>query len=104
VGLTVINSPNVVLRQLTNLRRLNLSSNKLKTIQNLDDVTRQLKELNLGFNQIDKIQNLNLPQLERLCLCNNQIKRIENLKTVKKLVKLDLSNNQITEPSLQGGA
>ena len=35
---------------------------------------------------------------------NNKIKRIENLKTVKKLQKIMLSHNLITEPSLQGGA
>ena len=71
MGLTVINSANVVLRQLTNLKRLNLSSNKLRVIQNLEEGVRQLKELNLGFNQIEKIQNLNLPMLETLTLCNN---------------------------------
>jgi len=104
VGLTLINSGNLILKQLTSLRKLNLSSNKLKVIQNLDDGCRQLKELDLGYNEIDKIQNLNFPQLEILCLNNNQIKRIENLKSLKKLQKLDLSANMITEPSLQGGA
>jgi Leucine-rich repeat (LRR) protein len=63
-----------------------------------------LRELDLSSNEIDKIQNLNCPALEILTLSYNQIKRIENLKTLKKLKKLDLSNNVLTEPSLQGGA
>jgi internalin A len=50
VGLTLINSGNLILRQLTSLRKLNLSHNKLSVIQNLDDGCRQLQELDLSFN------------------------------------------------------
>ena len=103
VGLTLLNEKNTILRQMTNIKRLNLSHNSISVIQHLDSL-KQIIELDLSFNRIEKIQNINMPLLTILDLKGNQIKRIENLKTLKKLERLNLSKNKITEPSLQGGA
>jgi internalin A len=99
VGLTLLNEKNTILRQMTNIKRLNLSHNNIAVIQHLDAL-KQITELDLSFNRIEKIQNINMPQLTILDLSGNQIKRIENLKTLKKLERLNLTKNKITEPSL----
>ena len=48
-GLTFLDSGNLFLKQLVNLRKLDLSFNKLPKIDNLETLVN-LKELNLSYN------------------------------------------------------
>lgn len=73
-SITFIDAGNIILKQLTNLRKLDLSFNKLMKIDNLDTL-KELRELNLSYNQIDYIDGLNkLPNLRVLNLDHNRIK------------------------------
>ena len=56
---------------------------------------RYLTNLNLSSNRIAKIDNLNLPNLRELDLSYNQIEIVTNLKPLKKLQTLNLSYNNI---------
>jgi Leucine-rich repeat (LRR) protein len=93
-GIDLLNSGNDVLTQLGNhLRKLDLSYNKIPTIQNLQ-MMKQLVELNLSFNPIDSLQDLALPQLQILRLDGCRISRIENqFRICKKLEILSLNHN-----------
>ena len=73
-GLTFLDNGNLILKQLVNLRKLDLSFNKLPKIDNLDTLVN-LKELNLSYNLIEHIENLaKLPGLKILNLDHNKIK------------------------------
>lgn len=73
-GLSFIDHGNMVLKQLVNLRKLDLSFNKLYRIDNLEALV-SLKELNLSYNQIDRIENLaKIPGLRILNLDHNKIR------------------------------
>lgn len=56
-GVTHIDSGNMVFRQLTALRKLDLSFNKISKIDHLESL-KELRELNLSFNRISTIENL----------------------------------------------
>jgi protein phosphatase 1 regulatory subunit 7 len=63
-----------------------LLSNKLKVIENLD--FPKLNMLELGSNKIEKIQNLDkLPVLQELYLGKNLIRKIENLEPLSATLK-----------------
>lgn len=80
---------------LPNLRQLNLESNGIKKIENLDKVP-QLLELELGWNEIKRIENLDhLFNLRSLLLRANQIRKIKNLDKLPELKILDLGCNEI---------
>lgn len=73
-GVTFIDAGNVMLKQFTNLKKLDLSFNKITKIEGLDCL-KDLKELNLSYNRIETIENLNkLPNLRVLNLDHNKIK------------------------------
>ena len=73
-GLSFIDNGNMVLKQLVNLRKLDLSFNKLYRIDNLEALV-SLKDLNLSYNLIDRIENLaKIPGLRILNLDHNKIK------------------------------
>ncbi|MFX1519000.1 MAG: leucine-rich repeat domain-containing protein [Promethearchaeota archaeon] len=80
---------------LINLKRLNLSGNKIHEIRGLEYLTN-LQELNLGYNQIQEIKGLEaLSNLLVLDLKSNQINGIKGLETLTNLQVLDLSENRI---------
>ncbi|KAI9146082.1 hypothetical protein BKA69DRAFT_1163336 [Paraphysoderma sedebokerense] len=111
------------LPSLTDLRKLNLSNNKLKagleelkyckllsvlnisgnqfmSLQGVENLTR-LQVLNVGRNKVQRISHhfLSLRNLKALILNDNQIKRIENLGQCLELNTLVLSHNRLTEIS-----
>jgi Leucine-rich repeat (LRR) protein len=54
----------------------------ISKIENLEKALPNLSRLNLRSNQISKIENLDhLPNLSQLDLGNNQISKIENLRS-----------------------
>jgi Leucine-rich repeat (LRR) protein len=63
------------LRPLVNLRRLDLSHNKISMIEEVEKL-KELRELNLQFNLIITMQGIRLPLLRELHLDNNKIYRI----------------------------
>ena len=73
-GVTFLDNGNLILKQLVNLKKLDLSFNKIYKIDNLDTLV-SLKELNLSYNQIDHIENLSkIPGLKILNLDHNKIR------------------------------
>jgi len=51
-GVTFIDAGNIMLKQFINLKKLDLSFNKLAKIDNLDTL-KELRELNLSYNRIE---------------------------------------------------
>jgi Leucine-rich repeat (LRR) protein len=87
---------------LTKLRYLSIECNHIKKIEGLDTL-KNLEGVRFGEsyhyhggNEIRKIENLNsLEKLEKLELAHNKIQKIEGLDSLNKLEELDLSYNQI---------
>jgi len=103
-GINWINYNNPVLKSFGHLKILNLAWNKIDRIDNLDNL-KQLQELDLSNNPISELANLNLPTLTILRMDGCRISKIENnFKICKRLQILSLNQNQIQNPSIQGGA
>jgi len=82
---------------LTTLESLNLSSNNIIRIENLNNLVN-LKELLLGTNFIKKIRGLDkLSKLEVLVISKNHIKTMTGLENLKNLIVLDLGWNNISK-------
>jgi len=78
------------------LRSLELGSNKIREIKNLDALVN-LEELWLGKNKIEKLQNLSsLKRLKILALQSNRITKIEGLEELESLEDLYLSHNGVS--------
>lgn len=79
------------------LHLLDLSRNKISTIEGLRELTR-LRVLNLSYNRISRIGHglSNCPLLKELYLAGNKIGEVEGLHRLLKLTLLDLSFNKIT--------
>ena len=88
------------LQNLKNLTCLYLQNNYIKEIENLE-FNPNLVILNLSNNKIKEIKNLEkCEKLENLYIEKNYISTIENLSSIlqiKKLILLDIQNNEITE-------
>ncbi len=94
------------INKLYELKELNLSSNNITMLSNLEtyvknlndnDYETKLQALNLGSNNITNIDVIgNFGQLTSLSLANNKIESIESLRTLLKLGVLDLSTNNIS--------
>ena len=92
------------LENLVNLHYLYIDCNRITKIEGLDALTN-LRALRFGEsfhyhggNEIRKIENLEaLINLEVLELANNKVQKIENFDSLKNLEELDLSSNQIEE-------
>lgn len=83
------------LKNLSNLKLLNLSFNKLSEINELTNLLN-LKYLDIGANQIEKINGLSQSNLlEMLVLSRNKIKRIEQVSHLLNLKKISLHHNRI---------
>jgi len=94
--------------QLPQLRKLELSYNKLSSLQGLPNC-RELEQLFVYNNQLTTLQGMpNLPQLKFLTLRNNalldlrnnELTSLQGMRNRSHLKKLGLSNNQLT--SLKG--
>lgn len=85
------------------LHVLNLSRNKIHTIEGLRELTR-LRALDLSYNRISRIgQGLsNCTLIKELYLAGNKISDIEGLHRLLKLTVLDLSFNKITTAKALG--
>jgi internalin A len=82
---------------LTHLLSLNLSNNKIRDIQGLENLVN-LEKLDLSRNNILQITGLkNLTKLKILRFWSNHIYKIEGLDTLSQLKILDLTNNDIRE-------
>lgn len=83
------------------LRKLDLSSNHISVIQNIEGLTN-LRELNLSYNQIGEMENLHkLTNLRKLYIDRNHLKAINGIRHLRKLEKLSLNGNKIkdTQPA-----
>lgn len=87
---SLLNSPSSPLKT-----DLDLSNNFIETIDSNAFNRHELTQLNLSSNFITKIQNLNLNLLKSLDISNNKISVIENLENLTKLEILNLKNNRI---------
>ncbi|CAF2065544.1 unnamed protein product [Brassica napus] len=78
------------------LHALNLSKNKISVIEGLRELTR-LRVLDLSYNRISRIgQGLsNCTLIKELYLAGNKISNVEGLHRLLKLIGLDLSFNKI---------
>ncbi len=79
------------------IHTLNLSRNKISTIEGLRELTR-LRVLDLSYNRISRIgQGLsNCTLIKELYLAGNKISDVDGLHRLLKLTVLDLSFNKIT--------
>ncbi len=87
----------VLLKNLNNLSRLNLSLNQITQLKSLKDLVK-LTQLNLHKNSIAEITPLKeLGNLTHLNLQDNQIAELRPLKELKNIHVLNLQANQISE-------
>ncbi|XP_028554282.1 uncharacterized protein LOC110092251 isoform X2 [Dendrobium catenatum] len=79
------------------IHSLDLSRNKISAIEGLRDLTR-LRVLNLSYNRISRIGHglSNCTVIKELNLAGNKISDVEGLHRLLKLTGLDLSFNKIT--------
>jgi Leucine-rich repeat (LRR) protein len=95
-GFKLTTIPNTI-KDLTNLKKLDLGNNQINDISFLKDLT-QLTALRLSDNPIQDISVLkNLTQLTHLYLSGNQIQDISALQNLTQLTHLVLSYNQISD-------
>ncbi len=93
----------IELKHLDKLRDLDLSSNNLSDLSFLSGL-KSVEILKLRGNQISNLRPLQeLNNLRKLYLSDNQIKEIEPLLTLKNLEILDISGNEIKELEIEGG-
>ena len=79
------------------LEELDLSNNHIENIENLDPLGSCLIKLNLSSNKIKKISGLdNLTTLMELNLCQNEISRLKGLQGLENLRYLYLSSNKLS--------
>lgn len=85
------------------LHTLNLSRNKINTIEGLRELTR-LRVLDLSYNRISRLGHglSNCALIKELYLAGNKISDIEGLHRLLKLTVLDLSFNKITTTKTLG--
>ncbi|XP_004301929.1 PREDICTED: uncharacterized protein LOC101301594 [Fragaria vesca subsp. vesca] len=85
------------------LHTLDLSKNKISSIEGLRDLTR-LRVLNLSYNRISRIGRglSGCSILKELYLAGNKISDVEGLHRLLKLTVLDLSFNKITTTKALG--
>ena len=85
------------IKNLTNLKILNLNNNEISEIKNLENLT-ELRILKFNKNKLTEIKGLEiLSKLEVLSLHNNNIEEINGLENLINLKELDLSENFISE-------
>ena len=94
-GLTYLDS---TFHLLTNLRQLDVSSNDIQYIIHLYHC-HSLQTLNISSNRIKVLSNINLviPMIRKLNLSNNQIESLDGLDKLYLLEKIDISYNKIVD-------
>jgi hypothetical protein len=92
------------LSQLTELRELNLSQNKLELIPSAITGMASLEKLDLSFNKIHQIKHAldGLVNLKVLCLQGNGFCELSGFEELQKLEELQLQRNNIQEASNLG--
>ncbi|OHT01373.1 hypothetical protein TRFO_07625 [Tritrichomonas foetus] len=85
------------------LQQFDLSNNLIESISP-DSLNKysSLTHLNLSTNLLTKIQNLEIPSLKLLDLSNNRISVLENIENMDRLESLNLSSNRIHSVFLIG--
>lgn len=85
---------------LHNAKKLNLSSNGIRYIDDLSKLNDYLTKLDLSFNDIEDIRGLQtLSKLEELNLSGNQLTSMSDIRQLTNLTFLDISENNITHLS-----
>ncbi|WPK23637.1 hypothetical protein PUMCH_000879 [Australozyma saopauloensis] len=80
------------------LEELDLYDNRINHISSAVNNLTKLKNLDLSFNKIKNIKNIDrLVDLENLYFVQNKISEIKNLSTLKKLKNLELGGNRVAE-------
>ncbi|CAL5985002.1 Conserved_hypothetical protein [Hexamita inflata] len=83
------------LKQLSNLRTLDLNQNFIKTVDCLGSLTG-LQNLDISYNQVSQVKALeNMENMNVLNISHNNINSIQCLTKMKNIVSLDISFNQI---------
>ena len=83
------------LSALSNLETVNLSNNKIKSIENING---NMKELSIDNNELPSLSGIqNLLSLEILSCSNNQISSLAELEGLSKLENLNINKNQIRD-------
>jgi N-acetylmuramoyl-L-alanine amidase len=72
-------------------------------LDNLEGL-KELRELNLSYNRLETIENLaKLANLRVLILDHNRITQIQNLKNLRKLEILQVTGNLLEDLYIYGG-
>jgi protein phosphatase 1 regulatory subunit 7 len=78
-NITRIDGNNLTIKQMHNLRILDLSFNLIRKIEHLDFL-QNLRDLNISYNHIKVMENLKFPSLHTLNLSHNKITQIKNIR------------------------
>lgn len=91
--------PNYIFKPLSNLVKLNLSSNLLEELPQGLNQLHNIKYINFADNYIKTLNNLpkNLENLTTLNFNNNKLVDLKGLQNLARLEKIDLRRNQISD-------
>lgn len=85
------------LNNLSNLETVNLSNNKIKSIEN---ISGSMEELSIDNNELTSLSGVqNLLNLKILSVSNNQINSLKELESLSNLENLNINKNQIRDVS-----
>ena len=83
--------------KLGNLETVNLSNNKIKSIEN---ISGNIEELSIDNNELTSLSGVqNLSKLKILSVSNNQINSLSELESLGELENLNINKNQIRDVS-----
>lgn len=83
--------------KLVNLETVNLSNNKIKSIEN---ISGNIEELSIDNNELTSLSGVqNLSKLKILSVSNNQINSLSELESLEELENLNINKNQIRDVS-----
>ena len=83
--------------KLVNLETVNLSNNKIKSIEN---ISGNIEELSIDNNELTSLSGVqNLSKLKILSVSNNQINSLSELESLGELENLNINKNQIRDVS-----
>ena len=78
-------------------KKLNLSSNGIRYIDDLSKLNEFLTKLDLSFNDLEEVKGLqSLSHLEELNLSGNKLRYLTDIRHLSSLESLDVSQNHIT--------
>ena len=83
--------------KLVNLETVNLSNDKIKSIEN---ISGNMEELSIDNNELTSLSGVqNLSKLKILSVSNNQINSLSELESLEELENLNINKNQIRDVS-----